>query len=138
MIEVVSALIVRDGRALLAQNPRREHGLAFLWETPGGKVEKGETWHAALRREIWEEIGLDLGEIPTNPIADSVVNVGGREVRVLTFRVTDWDGEPKGYEGQFLGWFTAPEVAALRLMPADHMSRGQLVESIGPLKTPEA
>jgi 8-oxo-dGTP diphosphatase len=132
MIEVVSALIVRDGRALLAQNPGREHGLAFLWETPGGKIEKGETAHAALSREIWEELGVSLGEIPTTPIAESVVNVGGREVRVRTFRVIDWDGKPKGYEGQFLGWFTADEIRGLRLMPADHKSRGQLVESVGP------
>lgn len=31
-----------------------------LWCTPGGAVDPGESYAAAARRELWEEVGLDL------------------------------------------------------------------------------
>lgn len=41
---------------------RREkgHTLNGLWEFPGGKVEKDETSSAAARREVWEEVGVEI------------------------------------------------------------------------------
>jgi 8-oxo-dGTP diphosphatase len=56
---VVAAAIVRDGRLLAARRtePARLRG---GWELPGGKVEPGESDHEALRREIREELGVDV------------------------------------------------------------------------------
>lgn len=56
---VVLAFIARDGRVLLSRRPAGAH-LAGLWEFPGGKVEAGETFAAALRREAREELGVEL------------------------------------------------------------------------------
>ncbi|MGE5741294.1 MAG: A/G-specific adenine glycosylase [Candidatus Aminicenantes bacterium RBG_16_66_30] len=61
-IEVVVAVIERDGKVLLQE--RSAGGLlAGLWEFPGGKVEPGEGLQAALRREIREELGAEIGDI---------------------------------------------------------------------------
>jgi len=58
-IEVVVAVIEKDGKLLLQQRPAG--GLfAGLWEFPGGKVETGESLKAALRREIREELGVGI------------------------------------------------------------------------------
>jgi mutator protein MutT len=56
-IEVVAAVVWRDGRVLLTQRPPGGP-LGGLWEFPGGKIEPGETPEQALVREIEEEIGV--------------------------------------------------------------------------------
>jgi A/G-specific adenine glycosylase len=56
---VSSAIIQRDELVFIAQRP--PHGLlGGLWEFPGGKVEPGEDLVSALKREIREELGIDI------------------------------------------------------------------------------
>ena len=52
-VEVVAALIRRDGRFMICQRPA-DKARALLWEFVGGKVEPGETKQAALIRECRE------------------------------------------------------------------------------------
>jgi A/G-specific adenine glycosylase len=61
-IEVAVAVIERGGRVLLQERPAGGL-LAGLWEFPGGKVEPGETTTAALRREVREELGVEIAGI---------------------------------------------------------------------------
>lgn len=53
------AAIVRDGRILLIQRLREPE--AGAWGLPGGKVDWMETVEHAIRREVREELGIDLG-----------------------------------------------------------------------------
>jgi len=57
---VTAAVIRRDGKLLIAQRPP-DGMLGGLWEFPGGKQEHGETLEACLRREIKEELGVEIG-----------------------------------------------------------------------------
>lgn len=58
-LEVVGAIIERDGKVLACRrSPERSAG--GLWEFPGGKVEGDESPESALRREIKEELGVDI------------------------------------------------------------------------------
>ena len=62
MVIVAAAALVRDdGRLLLAQRPEGKT-MAGLWEFPGGKVEAGESPQAALKRELREELSVDVAE----------------------------------------------------------------------------
>jgi 8-oxo-dGTP diphosphatase len=54
MIRVVAAIIEDAGRVLICQ--RRGGPFAMKWEFPGGKMHRGETPRAALRRELREEL----------------------------------------------------------------------------------
>ena len=57
MIQVVAAIIERNGEVLIGQRrPDQSHPLK--WEFPGGKVEPGETPEQALTRELQEELAI--------------------------------------------------------------------------------
>lgn len=54
----VVAGVIRKGLRILIDRRKPEGLLGGLWEFPGGKVERGETLPAALRREVREEVGV--------------------------------------------------------------------------------
>jgi 8-oxo-dGTP diphosphatase len=58
-IEVVAGLLLDGENVLVAQRKSSDSGAGF-WEFPGGKVEDGETLEAALKREIQEELAIDI------------------------------------------------------------------------------
>lgn len=57
-IEVVAAIIQRDGAYFATQRGYGE--FEGMWEFPGGKIEEGENTEFALKREIQEELGIDI------------------------------------------------------------------------------
>jgi 8-oxo-dGTP diphosphatase len=58
-IDVVAGLIVREGKLLVCQR-RADAVFPLKWEFPGGKVEAGETHEQALRRELKEELNIEI------------------------------------------------------------------------------
>jgi 8-oxo-dGTP diphosphatase len=59
MIKVAAAVIIKAGKVLIAKRAKGDsHG--SKWEFPGGKAEKGESLKACLKREIKEELDLDI------------------------------------------------------------------------------
>ena len=58
VIEVVAAIIQRDGAYFATQRGYGE--FEGMWEFPGGKIEPGESREVALKREIREELGVDI------------------------------------------------------------------------------
>ena len=58
VIEVVAAILQRDGAYFATQRGYGE--FEGMWEFPGGKIEEGETAEFALKREIQEELGIDI------------------------------------------------------------------------------
>ena len=57
--DVVAAIIIKDDKFFIAQRNRNKH-MGLSWEFPGGKVEKGETFEIALKREIKEELNINI------------------------------------------------------------------------------
>lgn len=62
-IEVVAAIILRDGQVFATQRGYGE--FQGWWEFPGGKIESGESPKEALKREIREELDaeIEVGEL---------------------------------------------------------------------------
>lgn len=59
VIEIVAAIIYKDEAYFATQRGYGEFD--GMWEFPGGKIEPGESPEDALKREIQEELGIDIG-----------------------------------------------------------------------------
>jgi 8-oxo-dGTP diphosphatase len=115
IIDVVAAIIERDGRWLVSKRQEGTH-LAGLWEFPGGKCEPGETHEAALVREIDEELGVGVSVGPAMLVTEHAY--ADRTVR-LHFHACTLAGEPMPRLGQALRWVTSAELATIDLPEAD-------------------
>ncbi len=101
IIAVAVGVLLRKSRFLMASRPA-DKVYAGHWEFPGGKVEIGETPHAALVRELAEELGVDV--VRADPWLVREHAYPHARVRLHFFRVTAWQGEPRPHEGQRLQW----------------------------------
>jgi 8-oxo-dGTP diphosphatase len=59
MKKVTAAILIKDGLFLIAKR-KKAYKLANKWEFPGGKIEKGETAEECLKREIEEELRINV------------------------------------------------------------------------------
>ena len=112
------ALVDADGRVLLNQRPEGKH-LAGMWEYPGGKVEPGELPEAALRREIREELGVELCARCFAPLGFVSHAYEQFHLLMLLYVAHRWEGIPQGKEGQALTWKRPAEMRAMPMPPAD-------------------
>jgi 8-oxo-dGTP diphosphatase len=118
-LEVVCALIERDGRVLIAQRPAHKH-LGLLWEFPGGKIEAGEPAGDALRREIREELRCDI--VLGDALPPALHAYPKITVRLHGFVATLAPGspEPVAAEHAALAWVRTDELDDYPLAPADY------------------
>jgi 8-oxo-dGTP diphosphatase len=116
-LEVAAAVILRaDGKFLLAQRPAGKV-YAGYWEFPGGKVEYGESAEAAVKRELHEELAIDIER--AYPWITRDYDYAHATVRLRFFRVVSWCGEPYGREAQRFSWQSARELTVSPLLPAN-------------------
>lgn len=86
---------------LIAKRPDKTHQ-GGLWEFPGGKVEGSETLFDALKRELQEELAIEV--IATEPLIKIRHDYGDKVVLLDVHKVTEFSGQPKGNEGQPIKW----------------------------------
>ena len=116
-LEVVAAVLRRDGRLLAACRPPGK-ARAGCWELPGGKVEPGESHAQALRRELREELALEV-EVGAHFLsvehdyADLLLRLHAYHCRIAD------DGEPLAREHVELRWLAAEELLAVPWSGAD-------------------
>ena len=106
---------MRDGdRYLVCRRPaHKRHG--GLWEFPGGKLEPGESLLEAARREIREELGVDVRDVGKMMLA--VADRGSPFV--IEFVPVTIVGEPQCLEHSELAWVELCELRGLELAPSD-------------------
>jgi 8-oxo-dGTP diphosphatase len=91
MTTVVAGIMVRDGRILICRR-RADQAHPLKWEFPGGKAEPGESPEDALRRELWEELGIESA-LPAEMTRYTFAYPGKNPILLIFLRVTDWQGD---------------------------------------------
>lgn len=115
----VGALIVRkDGKILLTSSPK----FFGKWVVPGGHVELGETLEAALKREIREELSIEIDVGRLAMVGDFIFDPCFHKKKHFIFHdfvCRHVSGKPKadGRELAEAKWFSAKEALAADLEP---------------------
>jgi mutator protein MutT len=113
-IIVAAAVVRRDNKVLLClRPPGKRH--AGLWEFPGGKLQAGESLEDALRRELDEEVGVEL---VTAGATLYVAHDPGSpfEIHFIEAYIA---GSPAPLEHERVEWVTIEECRRLALAPTD-------------------
>lgn len=123
---VVGILLNLRGQILISLRPNHVPQ-GGLWEFPGGKLEPNETPLQALRRELWEEIGIEVKS--ANFFSTVEHTYEDKRVTLEAWRVDKFIGEPSGKEGQKIEWifpselskrnFPSPNQALIRLLEVE-------------------
>jgi len=122
-IKVLAAVIKREERYLICKRPaHKRHG--GLWEFPGGKLENGEGWLEAARRELLEELGLDVVDVGI-PLLSA--HDHGSPFTIVFVPVTA-QGEPQLHEHDELAWANPAELQTFDLAPSDFRFAQWLIE----------
>ena len=104
--DVVAAIIIKDDKYFIAQRNRNKH-MGLSWEFPGGKVEKGETFEIALKREIKEELNIEINiknKLGEENYKDDKINV-----KLHYFICSHFNGEIILSEHEDSAWVTKNE-----------------------------
>jgi 8-oxo-dGTP diphosphatase len=116
-VEVAAAVMVNDrGEFLLAQRPQGKV-YAGYWEFPGGKVERGESAAAALKRELHEELGVEVEKAYSWLTRE--FDYAHAAVTLRFFRVIAWRGTLHGREQQQFAWQSIRDVNVAPILPAN-------------------
>jgi mutator protein MutT len=116
MIVVVAAIIRRNGRILITRRFDNVD-LPGLWEFPGGKVEPSESLEAALRREIREELGIDV--VIGREYFTIEHEYPSKVVDLHFFDCTIENGEPRAIEVADFAWVLPSELTLYPFPEAD-------------------
>jgi A/G-specific adenine glycosylase len=104
LMEVAVACIHKKGKYLIAKRPPEKGG---KWEFPGGKREKGEDWRHCLKREISEELGIEISARPH--FFEKTWEEGDYWWCLRFSRCQILHGEPKKREHDNLKWISPEE-----------------------------
>jgi mutator protein MutT len=122
---VVAAVIQRADDYLICQRPsHKRHG--GLWEFPGGKLEPGETIHDAARRELHEELGVEVAEV--GELIFAIEDPGSDFT--IEFHPVEIDGEPRCLEHSAHAWLKLGDLLGRPLAPSDYRFAAHLLSRV--------
>lgn len=102
------AVIWNEQRQILIDKRRPEGLLGGLWEFPGGKIEKNETVEECIKREIQEELGIEIA------VGDRLITIDHTyshfHVTLFVHHCRHLTGVPQAIESDEIRWVTLAEI----------------------------
>lgn len=115
-INVAAAIIHIEDKFLLSKRLDHQHQ-GGKWEFPGGKIESDESIEQALSRELKEELNIDVKT--QSDFMSLSFEYPEKHVNLHFKLVTEFDGQPKGVEGQMVQWFSKAQLLELTFPDAN-------------------
>lgn len=123
----VTAAIFRDNDKVLLMRRATTEPLAGSWEYPGGKFEDGEDGPVCLRRELFEELGIDaqIGELV---IVANHTTESGKIIELHAYEITGYTGGIQLRVHDQMHWVPLSELLAHPQLPADKIVSEKLIK----------
>jgi 8-oxo-dGTP diphosphatase len=115
-VQVAAGLITRQGKYLIAKRKAGTH-LAGLWEFPGGKREVGESLEECLRRELREELGIQI--VASTPFRVVRHEYPDKRVEIYFFFCSGHQEQPQALGCDDLQWVGPKDFHNYEFPPAD-------------------
>lgn len=116
-MSLVTAALIRDDQKILIAQRGRNQKFGRQWEFPGGKLNRGETPEACLRREIREELNLEI------QVDEHFCTVHHQypdfEIELMAFWCSIVGGSLELEEHEQVRWVTVPEMKQYSFVEAD-------------------
>lgn len=114
-VEVVAAILIHNNLVFACQRGYGE--FKDGWEFPGGKVEAGESPEEALRREIREELEV---EVNVGDLIDTIeYDYPAFHLSMKCYACTIAGGSPHLLEHEAARWLSADQLDSVAWLPAD-------------------
>jgi 8-oxo-dGTP diphosphatase len=115
---IVTAAVIRNGDSVLITRRPEGKPHAGMWEFPGGKLDGNESPRDCLRREILEELGLEVavGDI----LETAYYRYDWGPVLILAFECRPLAGEIRNLQVAEHRWVALGELSFFALLPADY------------------
>jgi mutator protein MutT len=117
-VGVGAAIFNGEGKLFITQRGEKAKNERGTWEIPGGSVEFGETFHEALKREIKEELGIEIEILELLGVCDHIIPKEKQHWVSPTFICKIKKGVPKIMEPEkcsAIGWFSLTDAEKLPL-----------------------
>lgn len=117
-VGVGAAIFDKDGKLFIAKRGKKARNERDKWEIPGGSVEFGETFEQAIKREIKEELDIEIEVLELLGICDHIIPDEKQHWVSPTYICRIIKGKPKILEPEKceeIGWFTLEEAEQLPL-----------------------
>ena len=116
-IFVVAGILINHDKSILLAQRSAEKSFPLQWEFPGGKIEEGENSESALKRELFEELNIEVDDMK---FFDSVVHEYELfRANIEFFLINEWSGKLLNKEGQNLRWTKLKDLKGLKILDAD-------------------
>ena len=116
MLRVVAGVVIESGQVMIA---RRNANLRMggMWEFPGGKVEPDESDEQALRRELLEELNLQV--TVHEYVGESIHDDGRGPVQLVAYRCSVVSGEMTLQDHDEVRFVDPQDFSSFDFAPAD-------------------
>jgi 8-oxo-dGTP diphosphatase len=106
LVQVAVGVLIRSDDSFLLTSRPEGKAYAGYWEFPGGKLEVGETIAQALKRELQEEIGINIEDCMSWKTEQ--IDYPHALVQLNFCKVRRWSGELQMREAQLYAWQQLP------------------------------
>ena len=120
---VVAAILQSGDRVLLCHRAPDRRWYPDVWDFPGGHVEDGERPEQALRRELTEEIGVDVGVVVDEPVLH--LDDDGTGFDLTVWHITSWRGKVQNRqpeEHDEVSWLAEAELRDLNYADESYLT----------------